>query len=243
MVVLAAGEGRRLGGRKPLVKLHGRPLAWYPLSILHLAGAAEAIVVARPGLEAELERVAASVYGSSAVEVVVNTEAWRENGYSLLLALERLGCGEALVSMADHVYHPAIPFRLLDAAPAWAAYTVSCDLEPCCIDTGEATLVQATPPLLHRSSKHLPRWRCVDAGVHLAQRPRSVGEAAATAASRDGRLGLSGLVTSLAHLGEAAVAEFRGLPWLEVDTPRDLWEAERGTGRSVVLEVLSWLRG
>jgi 1L-myo-inositol 1-phosphate cytidylyltransferase len=153
--VLAAGEARRLGGRKPLARLHGRPLAWYPVSVLHLLGAAEFIVVTRPDLAPELRGLVESVAGSGSATVVVNNEPWRENGYSLLLAAREAGPAATLwVSMSDHVYSPLLAARVAAQHPG-RGYTVACDREPCCIDTGEATRVLAEPPLASRVGKGL----------------------------------------------------------------------------------------
>jgi molybdopterin-guanine dinucleotide biosynthesis protein A len=45
-VVLAGGAGRRIGGSKAIVELHGRPLLAYPLDVLR-AALGEAVVVAK----------------------------------------------------------------------------------------------------------------------------------------------------------------------------------------------------
>lgn len=47
-VVLAGGAGRRIGGAKAVVELHGTPLVRYPLRALQ-AVLAEVVVVAKPG--------------------------------------------------------------------------------------------------------------------------------------------------------------------------------------------------
>jgi len=47
-VVLAGGAGRRIGGSKAVVELHGTPLVRYPLRALQ-AVLAEVVVVAKPG--------------------------------------------------------------------------------------------------------------------------------------------------------------------------------------------------
>jgi molybdopterin-guanine dinucleotide biosynthesis protein A len=49
-VVLAGGSGRRIGGSKAIVELHGTPLVLYPLRALQ-AVLAEVVVVAKQGTE------------------------------------------------------------------------------------------------------------------------------------------------------------------------------------------------
>ena len=64
-IVLAAGEGRRLGGRKIFVKVRGRPLIWYPLTVLHLIGVGEFFIVTRREYISDLSRVVSSIAGSN----------------------------------------------------------------------------------------------------------------------------------------------------------------------------------
>jgi len=240
-VLLAAGEGRRLGGDKPLARLRGRPLAWYPLSVLHLLGAAEFAIVTRRGLAAELRRLAESIAGPASVLVVVNEEPWRENGYSLLLGLEALAA-EALVSMSDHVYSPLLAARVADTAPRWSLYRVGCDREPCCVDLDEATKVLEAGGRVAAQSKSLRRWSCVDTGVHAAAPALLLRDAASLLSRREnGVIRLNALVSLLGAMGAASAAPAHGLPWLEVDTPEDLEAAEKGGNRWVVDHVLAWL--
>ncbi len=243
-VLLAAGEGRRLGGRKPLVRLRGRPLAWYPVSVLHLLGVAEFIVVTREQLAGELRRLVEEVAGPGSAQVVVNAEPWRENGWSLILGL-REACGgspcSAVVSMSDHVYSPRLAARLLYLQGP-RGYLVGCDREPQFIDVEEATRVSATGGAVARVSKGLRRWLCVDTGVHRVERlhPGILEEAARTGGEWHVAR-LAGLVSSLGSAGLAWTVDVTGLPWTEVDTPEDLREAEGGERSRVVDEVLSWL--
>ncbi|KSW12548.1 hypothetical protein CF15_07470 [Pyrodictium occultum] len=243
-VLLAAGLGRRLGGPKPLVRLRGRPLAWYPLSVLHLLGVSEACIVTRRELAGELRGLAESIYGPGAVDVVVNEEPWRENGYSLLLASRGcpgLGWEPVYVSMSDHVYSPLLPARL-QPLPGWAHYGIAGDGDPCCVDVEEATRLQASGGIGYAVGKGLRYWSHVDTGVHAA-RPAGLAEEARRAlASGGGVLSLNTLTSGLAARGLLYVAEASGQPWTEIDTPRDLEEAEKGERRRVVDHVLSWLR-
>jgi len=239
-VLLAAGEGRRLGGRKPLARLRGRPLAWYPVSVLHLLGVTEFVVVTRRELAAEMRRLVETVAGPGSAMVVVNTEPWRENGHSLLLGLREIAWSPAAVSMSDHVYSPRLAARVAAHRWPWAEYVTGCDREPCCVDTGEATRVLAMEPREEAHGKHLERWTCIDTGVHAAY-PGPLLAEAAVRARRRGVLSLNALLDTTAKMGAAATAPAHGLPWLEVDTPLDLEEAEKGRNRWVVDHVLEWL--
>ncbi|BES80895.1 NTP transferase domain-containing protein [Pyrodictium abyssi] len=242
-VLLAAGLGTRLGGPKPLVRLHGRPLAWYPLSVLHLVGASEACIVTRSELASELRGLAESIYGSGSVHVVVNSEPWRENGYSLVLASRLCPCpGDepVYVSMSDHVYSPLVPARL--EAPRWALYSIAGDREPVYVDADEATKILAVGGIGYAVGKGLRLWSHVDMGVHAARLGAIRETAELVMAGSQGVLGLNMLTDTIARLGGLHVSEASGLPWTEIDTPMDLEEAEKGPRRRVVEHVLSWFR-
>jgi len=196
-------------------------------------------VVARRDLAGELRALAESVYGAGAVEVVVNTEPWRENGYSLLLGLQRLQGEPALVSMSDHLYTPRLPARLGESPPG-GGYRVACDREPRFIDVEEATKVKTAGTLVAEVSKAAEPWTCIDTGVHLAAlRPEDAEEHASTLGSI---VKLNSLLTEMARRGARVEAEqLEGLPWTEIDTPEDLHEVEKGARSRVLRELLGWL--
>ena len=243
-VLLAAGLGTRLGGPKPLVRLHGRPLAWYPLSVLHLVGASEVCIVTRSELASVVRELAGSIYGSGSVNVVVNSEPWRENGYSLVLASWLCPCPRdepVYVSMSDHVYSPLVPARL--EAPRWALYSIAGDSEPAYVDADEATKILAANGIGYAVGKELRLWSHVDMGVHATRLGAILEAARLVMAENQDVLGLNMLTDMLARLGGLHVSEASGLPWTEIDTPMDLEEAEKGSRRRVVEHVLSWLHG
>ncbi len=240
-IVLAAGEGRRLGGRKIFVKVRGRPLIWYPLTVLHLIGVSEFFIVTRREYISDLSRVVSSIAGSNSFDIIVNEEVWRENGHSLVLGLKRLGPRHAIVSMSDHVYSPVIPLRVAAGYRGWEVYSVGCDAAPGYVDVDEATKISATPPLLHSVGKGLESWLCIDVGVHAVHDARYMANEALFAYKR-GVLRLNTLVRHVASKKVVRVEIFKGIPWTEIDTPRDLEEAEKGVRRGVIDHVISWTR-
>jgi choline kinase len=241
-VVLAAGFGSRLGGvAKALVRVDGRFLGWYPLSVLHALGVSEVCIVTRREVVDGVAGLARQVYGRGGVNVVLNLEPERENGFSLMLAVRECGLdgGEFIVSMVDHIYSPLIPSRV-SSARASGVYVVGGDASPCCVDVGEATLVEAVNCLGFRVGKGLASWTHVDVGVHFYSRVR-LETLYATAAGLS-VVKLNHIVDSLASRGLLRVADVSGLPWTEVDTPQDLEEVRRGSRRWVVEHVEEWLR-
>lgn len=241
-IVLAAGEGKRLGGQKILVRVRSKPLIWYPLTVLHLIGVSEFFIVTRREYISDLARVVASITGSSAFDIIVNEEAWRENGYSLVLGLKRLGLRHAIVSMGDHVYSPIIPMRVAAGYHGWEAYSIACDAAPGYVDVDEATKVSAVPPLLYSIGKELKSWLCIDAGVHAVHDAWYVVNEALSA-YEGGVLKLNALIRHAASKKVVRVEIFKGIPWTEIDTLRDLEEAEKGVRRCVIDHVISWTRG
>jgi CTP:molybdopterin cytidylyltransferase MocA len=102
-LVLAAGAGRRIGGPKALLRLHGTPLAERAVRIARDGGCAPVVVV----LGAEADRVQA-VTDLAPARVVVNP-AW-ETGLasSLRAGLAALAMTEALAAVVLLVDTPGI---------------------------------------------------------------------------------------------------------------------------------------
>jgi nicotine blue oxidoreductase len=99
-LLLAAGGGRRLGGRpKALLEHRGRPLVEYAVGVLRAAGCTRVHVVLGAGAAAVRER--AELSGC----VLVENPGWADGmGSSLRAGLDSLtgtGAGAALVSLVD----------------------------------------------------------------------------------------------------------------------------------------------
>ncbi len=111
-VVLAGGAGRRLGGRKAVARLAGRPLLAWPLTALGVV----------------LPRVVVQAKPDSLLPDLPGTEVWREPaaprhpGFALVWALERAAGSAVLVCAADLPFvTPSLVGRLLDRSGAAAA--------------------------------------------------------------------------------------------------------------------------
>lgn len=115
-VVLAGGEGRRIGGSKAIVQLHGRPLISYPLEALRLA-LREVAVIAKP--ETELP----SVRG---VTVWVEPDRRQHPLVGILQALGLAGGRPVLVCALDLPFvTPALVRRIADADPGNGAAAIA----------------------------------------------------------------------------------------------------------------------
>lgn len=114
--MLAAGEGRRFGGAKPLAPLDGRPLVLHAVDAARAADIAQTIVVV--GYEASA--VATCLAGESDVEVVVNDAYAQGQATSVqvgLQAAERYEDAEvAVMLLADQPHVSPVVIRQVVAA-------------------------------------------------------------------------------------------------------------------------------
>jgi molybdopterin-guanine dinucleotide biosynthesis protein A len=114
-VLLAGGQGRRLGGGKALAKLAGRPLISYPLAAMR-AAVRDVVIVAKPDTEL------------SAVQE--GAEVWREPAeprhplVGIVYALSRAAGRDVLVCAADLPFITAAALGQLARADADGAAAV-----------------------------------------------------------------------------------------------------------------------
>jgi 1L-myo-inositol 1-phosphate cytidylyltransferase len=231
-LLLAAGEGSRLrgvlGGLKLEVKIEGLPLLCYPLAAMALAGISEALIVTRRDRGPRLLETARSCPLAPLVSVTETHRWWAGSAWTLLDALEELGSGVYLVSVADHIYHPGIASRLLGGCSA--PFCVAGDSSPRLVALEEATKIRASSGMVEAVGKRLEGWSHVDVGVHLLEwGPWLSGCTAPT-------LDLNELKNCNASRGLLGLVDVTGLPWIDVDTPRDL-ETVQGPGRSLVCMI------
>ncbi len=116
-MILAGGEGRRIGGAKALVELGGRPLISYPLAAL--GGALEHVAVVAKA-DTELPPLPAGV------ERWLEPPAPRHPIAGILEGLRRAGGRPVLVCAADLPFVTAATIeRLARADPAGAAAVIA----------------------------------------------------------------------------------------------------------------------
>lgn len=237
-LILAAGLGTRLGGRAKFeLNVKSRPLICYPMLSLLSAGVERIHIVVNPlGME-RMRRIISHMGCEDRVNVVVNEEPWRENGYSLLVGASQLSADEFFVSMSDHIYPAEVPLKLREVAAARrdAVIVVAGDRCPSYIDVGEATLIDAGGgDEVRRVGKRLKCWDFVDAGVFVMR--REVVGVARSVAEEKGVVKLSDVINAAVNTGlKAVVADITGIPWTEIDTPEDYALVTSGP-RSVVVE-------
>lgn len=115
-VILAAGEGRRLGGPKALAEIEGRPLVSWVADLCRRSLVSEVVVVAGAGaaaVQAAVEALPPSTEEDTAPVRVVINDAWADGKTGSLQCGWRAlaGAPNVLVFPVDH---PAIRLVTLD---------------------------------------------------------------------------------------------------------------------------------
>ena len=161
-IVLAAGEGRRMGGPKALLRLYGETFLARACRILARPGVASIVAV----LGAEAERVRADAGLPADVTVVVN-ERWREGMLSSVWrGLDAAEAAAAEAVLLHPVDHPLVQATTVDrvvetlaasaaiAVPTWDGHrghpggysrSVFVELRAAALDRGARAVLAAHP--------------------------------------------------------------------------------------------------
>ena len=230
-VILAAGEGSRLsalgnGSPKPTTEILGVSLGERVMLACMGAGMHHFIIVL--GSQAEAVRAHfehVSARRGCAVEFVMATEWQRGNGISALAARDRVRGDRFLLVMADHLVSPTLIQRVLRAPLGGGEVCLGVDRDTARLfDSDDATKVSVVNGAIEQIGKQLRAWNAVDTGVFLVT---SVLFDALEDAVQRGRYALSHGIEALAEGGQVRAVDVTGEPWIDVDTPESLQEAER----------------
>ncbi len=242
-VILAAGEGSRLfGGEglpKPLTPLLGLTLAERCMALFHRELGIDRFVVtlghAADAVEAHMRDIARK-YGLRIT--FARTADWRKgNGASALSAAPHIEDEDEpfFLAMVDHLISPDMARRLAGLPLPEGAVRLAVDRDRASLfDEPDATKVRLATAegngtedarlRIAAIGKDLEPWDAIDTGLFLCT--RGLFEALEKA-GEDGGHGLSDAMRKLADEGKALAADTTGAPWLDVDTPEALREAER----------------
>ena len=224
-LIIAAGHGSRLrtlSPSKPLTRVAGVALIEHVVRAA-AAGGATAFTVAT-GHEAE--RLEAFLAGLTDFSIrCVRVADWDlPNGHSVLAGAAAID-GDYLLTMADHLFDPAIVRRLIAAPPAALTLAVDRNLANPLLDMDDATKVETgAGGAIVRIGKLLERFDAIDTGLFRATPalPRAIGAGGGS---------LSEGVQRLADERLAATVDATGLAWLDVDDEAALAKAERMLAR------------
>ena len=229
-LILAAGLGSRLYPKtntpKPLTRVLGLTLAERVACTLLDAGIRRFLVTL--GHEAETVRAHFSDIAQRRGVTIDFIEAggWeRGNGASALAAKGRTGEAPFFLVMIDHLFDPRIARALADDPPAPGKMCLAVDRDKDGIfDLGDVTRVKIDEGRITEIEKTLDDWDAGDTGVMLCT--SGLFEGLERAAARNEH-GLSDGLRELASEGRVRTVDVTGTPWLDVDTPDALREAER----------------
>ncbi|MCH8113551.1 MAG: NTP transferase domain-containing protein [Proteobacteria bacterium] len=229
-LILAAGLGSRLRPQtktpKPLTRVLGLTLAERVVCTLLDAGIRRFLVTL--GHEAETVRAHFSDIARRRGVTIdfVDAEDWeRGNGASALAAKGRTGYSPFFLVMIDHLFDPKIARALADDPPAPGEMCLAVDRDKDAIfDIDDVTRVKIDGGRIQEIDKTLDDWDASDTGIMLCTSGLFEGLERAAASNKHG---LSGGLRELASEGRAKTVDVTGLPWLDVDTPEALREAER----------------
>jgi len=230
-LILAAGLGSRLSPKfevpKPLTKVLGLTLAERVVRTL-LMGANIRRFVVSVGHEAQAVRAHFADIARRCDVTIEFTEAqdWQlGNGASALAAKGCMGDAPFFLVMTDHLFDPGVVSALAGASPGQGEMCLAVDRDTDSIfDLGDITRVKSEGGRIQAIEKNLSEWDGADTGVMLCTSGLFEGLERAAAA---GRHGLSDGLRELARQGRAGTVDVTGHPWIDVDTPEALREAER----------------
>lgn len=222
-LIIAAGHGSRLrtvSPSKPLTPVAGMPLIERVIRAAAEGGATR-FVVATGHAGDRLEDFLATL--PDEIEPVRVADWDLPNGHSVLAGAARIA-GDYLLTMADHLFDPAIVSALIAAPPAALTLAVDRDLAGPLLDMDDATKVETDASgAIVRIGKQLDRFDAIDTGLFRAT------PALAEAIGAGGG-SLSEGVQRLAGAGKAMTLDVTGRFWLDVDDPAALARAEARLG-------------
>jgi CDP-L-myo-inositol myo-inositolphosphotransferase len=229
-LILAAGLGSRLRPQtktpKPLARVLGLTLAERVVCTLLDAGIRRFLVTL--GHEAETVRAHFSDIARRRGVTIDFIEAcgWEQgNGASALAAKKHTGEAPFFLVMIDHLFDPKIARALADDPPAPGEMRLAVDRgKDSIFDLDDVTRVKIDDGRIQEIGKTLDDWDAGDTGVMLCTSGLFEGLERAAASNKHG---LSDGLRELAGEGRARTVDVTGLPWLDVDTPEALREAER----------------
>lgn len=225
-VIVSAGKGSRLNSKKskPLTPLLGCSLIERVILSARKVGIREFVVVT--GYERKLlERNLGDgrKFGID-IQYVYNPDWKKGNGISVLKAEEIVKKENFILLMADHVFDPQM-MRILcnkEIEEDECLLCVDRDLEH--IDVEEATKVLVRDGKVRDIGKTISTYNGIDCGAFLCS--PTIFEAIRETLSQE-KDTLTDAVKILGDNGKVRTADVTGAPWIDVDTPKDLCEAEK----------------
>lgn len=230
-IVLAGGSGTRLYPatrviNKQLVPVYDKPMIYYPLSTLMLAGLREIMIISRPEDQALYRELLGDGSQWGARFVYATQSAPRGIAEALVIAEDFLAGGPSMLILGDNIFFAEGLSDLvqsaaaLDAGARIFAYEVA---DPERYGVAELADDGAVLSLEEKPQAPKSRWAVTGLYAYDASAPR---RAAALSPSGRGELEITDL--NLAYLKDEALSAVRmgrGFAWLDTGTHDALLEA------------------
>ena len=227
-LIIAAGYGSRLreiSDSKPLTPVAGVPMLELGVRQARAAGV-ERVVVVTGHQAIEIEKFLPALSDRVGIPVVSERVLhWSTpNGYSVMAGAARiakLGGGDYLLMMADHIFESGILDRLARQGTRSRGVTLAIDrrLDNPLIDPDDATWVKTDADgRIEAIGKTIREYDAVDCGAFLATPELAAAIQAAITAGKSGSL--SDGMQRLADAGRAATMDIGEAWWIDVDDPR-----------------------
>ncbi|QSB13336.1 glucose-1-phosphate thymidylyltransferase RfbA [Natronosporangium hydrolyticum] len=232
-ILLAGGTGTRMypltiATSKQLLSVYNKPMVYYPLSILMLAGLREILVISTP---ASLPSLRALLADGSQLGISISYAPQPEPrgiAEALLIGADHIGGDATALILGDNIFHGAgFPQLLRDSVAQLAGctlfgYPVS-DPERYGIGElnhqGELVSIEEKP--------HRPRSHNAITGLYLYD-SEAVEIARGLTPSARGELEITDVNRSYLHQGRAQLTQLgRGFTWFDTGTPDSLHAASQ----------------
>jgi len=236
-VILAGGISSRLinytcGKPKWSLKLHGKPMIYYPISALRSIGVERFIVVVAKKWVKDMNKLLKKM--SIDYQLVTNNHVERENGFSFLLSKEYITRNYFYLSMSDHIYTAKLLLVLKNRKYSRSDLVICGDREPLFINLAEATKILSDKrENIIAIGKDIRPFTHIDTGVFLINK-RIFNIAEALSSNQD-KFTMSDIVNKAIknHYYVRVATIYRGY-WTEIDTINDLMAVKRGNRRTVL---------
>lgn len=238
-IILAAGLSTRLRpiiGNMPkqLLRINNVPLIAFPIASLLKNGIKHFYVVVNTMNKDYISEILE--YMGVSYDLILNKKPERANGYSALLALERVDDEYVMLSMSDHIFSPNIPPKLLNAREA--DIIIGADTKPAFISVFEATkLLVDENNNVKDIGKNIANYNCIDIGLFVMK--KSVVKTYKEFCNRNFVVELASLIKHSINVGRNVIAvDVQGLPWLDIDTEEDLHKV-RGIANNFINQLIN----